>query len=139
MNEDKWTNKKRMHHEVNRPGILFENHAKKVYVGCGLIPLGVTNGTPPRRVQCYDINKEIWSRLPFTNLDHWDAKMWSDDVNLLIIGSTYHDGVEFLDLRDNKGKWKCAGIPNHNQSLSSMFGVDLNIWYSSGSLRLCML
>ena len=138
LNEDKWTNKKRMHHSVNRPGILFENHTKKVYVGCGLMPLGLFNDAASQRVQCYDINTEKWSRLPFTNLEHWDAKIWSDNVNLLVIGSTYQDGVEFLDLRDNKGRWKCAGIPNHNQSLSSVFGVDLNDSYSR-SMRLCML
>ena len=48
------------------------------------------------------------------------------NYNLLLIASFYKEsGLEFIDLRENKAKWKLIKVPHKKYSLSSMFDLDI--------------
>ena len=80
-------------------GIFYDSIQDTVYLGGGNGNLYYSS------VECYDINKNVWSLLPNCNLKHeWSPAIWKDG-NILYIASIEANGMEYIDLRESNATW----------------------------------
>ena len=113
--------------KVHETGICYDNNTQSIYLG-GVDPKypNPVMNYGNYLVQSYDLIMQYWMKLPSTVMEHGNHPiMWVDKINpkILFIGSDSWNGLEYIDLRETDKGWKCVRIPNHNDSLSAMFGL----------------
>ena len=112
---NEWTeiadlNKKRCRHAMH-----IDKINNKIYIGGGKKD---SYRDAIKEFECYDIIKNKWYILNKLNHGHPRVcALWSENVNVLYIGSNYSNIVERMDLRENK--WTKS---DKYTSFSSIFG-----------------
>ena len=109
-------------------GIFYDARDDRLYLGGGQI--SESDGNITHTIEWLDMKKEEWNMLPQpTKMQHGNYPvMWIHDYDLLCIASinVYGNGLEYIDLRDNKGKWKVLYFRGGGtRSFSSLFDCDV--------------
>ena len=101
-------------------GIFYDSMQDAVYLGGG-------DGNNESSVECYDINKNVWSLLPNCHFKHeWNPAIWKDD-NILYIASVEANGMEFIDLREHNTSWTVKYNEKANK-LETVFNTKYDLY-----------
>ena len=102
INNNKWVKGKFKNNCCSDSGIYYDKLKELLYVAGGYC---LNEGIASKSVECYDIEKNIWTELANTNKGH-DMKplIWNNN-SLLFIASISANCVEYIDLRENNKGW----------------------------------
>ena len=116
------TIKNKAQHRAKGAALCYDNMKQRIFIGGGI------NKWERESVRIYDLNKNVWDKLPNTWMCHGRHPiMWIDryNHNLLFMASTNNDSLEYIDLRESNRKWniaRCGG--RYNPGFSDMFGLE---------------
>lgn len=115
------------HFKTESAGICYNRIKQNIFVGGGNVYRDYYR--KHCQVRSYDLMKDKWYPLPDTRLKHPNRPIMRHDRynhNLLYIGSTYGNDLEYIDLRMNVKRWKVISTQKYghdNQALSDIFGL----------------
>ena len=94
-------------------GVYYDEYSQEIFVGGGYHAVAL------KTVEFYDIEKDLWSKLPDTNNAHdMNPLFWIEDHNVLHVVSVYSNSIECMDLREAK-EWRVKVA-----ELSALFGTS---------------
>merc|ERR1712154_475374 len=86
------------------------------------------------KVECYNIEKNIWQWLPSTNKKHGNFPVVWQEIgqHLLCVGSLTANAIECIDLRQHDKKWNVVGLKGKDKwNVTDSFysnAVDPKAW-----------
>eukprot|EP01083_Nonionella_stella_P015181 42483_1 len=103
-------------------GLVYDNVSGMIYAGGGMSQR--YHERLSANIEYYNVAKDKWfNDLPETWMSHAVYPVLWKDHSILYIASSYNDGAEYLDLRENAKMWTRVYI-NNLQSLSNVFGTE---------------